>query len=115
VNSTVANGEIVSDTQKTVAVKSLPKETNTAVKHDEAGVLGMMTPNTFYLTLKANPGYDRKYTALGNVIAGADVLAQLRKDVAITNVRITRVGQAAQDFKTDDESFKKLLAAAGKR
>jgi hypothetical protein len=112
VKSGVASGQIVSDIQKKFAVKTLPKQLNPKVKHDAAGVFGMMTPNGFYLTLKANPGFDKKYTALGKVIAGADVIAQLKKDDAIRRIQITRVGQAARDFKADDESFKKLLEAA---
>ncbi len=107
-----ASAVIASEIQKKFAVKALPKQLNAAVKHDAAGVLGIAAPNAFYLTLKANPGFDKKYTALGKVIAGADVLAQLKKDDAIASIRITRVGQAARDFKTDDESFKKLLEAA---
>jgi hypothetical protein len=116
VKNGVANGEIVSDVQKKFAVKTLPKQSNPTVKHDSAGVFGMMAPNGFYLTLKPNPGFDRKYTALGKVIAGADVLAQLKPGDAIRRIQITRVGQAARDFKTDDEAFKKLLeAATGKK
>jgi hypothetical protein len=112
VKNGVATGEIVSDIQKKVAVKTLPKQVNPKVKHDAAGVFGMMTPNGFYLTLKANPGFDKKYTALGRVIAGADVVAQIKPGDQVRSIRITRVGQAARDFKTDDEAFKKLLEAA---
>ena len=116
VKSGVANGEIVSEIQKKFAVKTLPKQLNPKVKHDAAGVFGMMTPNGFYVTAKANPGFDRKYTALGKVIAGADVAAKLKAGDAIGRIQITRVGQAARDFKSDDEAFKKLLeAATGKK
>ena len=112
VKNGVANGEIVSDIQRKVAVKTLPKQLNAMVKHDAAGVFGMMSPNGFYLTLKANPGFDKKYTALGRVIAGADVLARIKPGDQVRTIRITRVGQAALAFKTDDEAFKKLLEAA---
>jgi cyclophilin family peptidyl-prolyl cis-trans isomerase len=115
VKNGVASGAIVSDMQKKFAVKSLPKQVNPAIRHDAPGVFGMTSPNGFYLTTKANPGFDRKYTALGKVIAGADVLARLKKDDAIRSIRILRVGKAAQDFKADDESFKKLLDAAAKK
>jgi hypothetical protein len=37
-------------------------------------------------------------------------LEGLKKGDAIRSIRITRVGQAARDFKTDDEAFKKLMA-----
>jgi hypothetical protein len=43
------------------------------------------------------------------VIAGADLLQGLKKGDQIRSVRITRVGQAARDFKTDDEAFKKQM------
>ena len=66
----LATMQVVSDTQKTVAMPKLPKTTNAALKHDAAGVLGLSGPNTFYLTLQKNAGLDRKYTALGKVIAG---------------------------------------------
>jgi carboxypeptidase Q len=115
VKNGVASGAIISDMQKKFAVKSLPKQVNPAIRHDAPGVFGMTSPNGFYLTTKANPGFDRKYTALGKVIAGADVLARLKKDDAIRSIRIIRVGKAAQDFKADDESFKKLLGAATKK
>ena len=106
----LATMQIVSDVQKSVAIPKLPKTTNKAVKHDAAGILGLSGPNTFYLTLQKNKGFDGKYAALGKVIAGADRLVGLKKGDAIRSVRITRVGQAARDFKTDDEGFKKLVA-----
>jgi hypothetical protein len=43
------------------------------------------------------------------VIAGLSSLNDLKKGDTIRGIRITRVGQAARDFKTDDEAFKKLL------
>ena len=110
--SGVASAIVVSDAQKSVAVTSLPKTINARLKHDAAGILGVSTPNGFYLTLAKNPGFDRRYTAIGRVIAGADLLAQIKKGDAIRSIRIIRVGQAARDFKTDDEGFNTLLAAA---
>lgn len=108
---------VLSDIQKSVAVaQALPKVTNPAVKHDAPGVFGVSSANTFYLTLKKNQGLDKKYTALGKVVAGADVLSQITKSDALRAVRITRVGDAARNFKTDDEAFKKLLdGAKGKK
>jgi cyclophilin family peptidyl-prolyl cis-trans isomerase len=101
--------QIVSDVQKTVAVPKLPKTTNKALKHDAAGVIGLSGPNTFYLTLQKKGGLDGKYPALGKVIAGLSHLQGLTKSEPIRAVRITRVGQAARDFKTDDEAFGKLM------
>jgi len=105
----LATMQIVSDVQKSVALPKLPKTTNKALKHDTAGVLGLSGPNTFYLTLQKKGGLDGRYAALGNVIAGADRLQGLKKGEPIRSVRITRVGQAARDFKTDDEAFGRLM------
>ncbi len=105
----VVAGLIVSDVQKSVAVPALPLAPNAAIKHDAAGVLGVSGPNAFYLTLKKRPGLDRTATAIGRTIAGLDLLKTLKKGDAIRSIRIVRVGQAARDFKTDNESFKKLL------
>jgi hypothetical protein len=105
----LATMQIVSDVQKSVAVPKLPKTTNKALKHDIVGILGLSGPNTFYLTLQKNKGLDGKYPALGKVIAGLSQLQDLKKGEPIRSVRITRVGQAARDFKTDDEAFGRLM------
>ena len=101
--------QIVSDVQKSVAIPKLPKTTNKALKHDAAGVIGVSGPNTFYLTLQKKGNLDGKSAAIGKVIAGADHLQALKKGEPIRSIRITRVGQAARDFKTDDEGFGKLM------
>ncbi|MGB8959027.1 MAG: M20/M25/M40 family metallo-hydrolase [Candidatus Aminicenantales bacterium] len=102
-------GLVVSDVQKSVAIPKLPLSRNTALKHDGVGVLGVSGPNAFYLTLRKRPGLDRTATAIGRTIAGLDLLKTVKKGEAIRSIRIVRVGQAARDFKTDDEAFKKLL------
>jgi cyclophilin family peptidyl-prolyl cis-trans isomerase len=107
----LATMQIVSEVQKSVAIPKLPKTTNKAVKHDGAGVIGLSGPNTFYLTLQKKGGLDGRYAALGKVIAGLDRLPGLKKGDAIRSIRITRVGQGARDFRTDDEAFGKLMAA----
>ena len=71
--------------------------------------IGLSGPNTFYLTLQKKGNLDGKSAAIGKVIAGADHLQGLKKGEPIRSIRITRVGQAARDFKTDDEAFKKLM------
>jgi cyclophilin family peptidyl-prolyl cis-trans isomerase len=103
--------QIVSDVQKSVAIPKLPKTTNKALKHDAAGVIGLSGPNTFYLTLQKKGNLDGKSAAIGRVIAGADHLQGLKKGEPIRSIRITRVGQAARDFKADDEAFGKLMEA----
>jgi len=92
-----------------VAVKSLPRRTNPVLKHDEPGILGMSSPNGFYLTTGKQAGFDRRYVAVGKVVAGIGVLAQIEKDDPIRSVRIYRVGKAAREFKTDDAAFKVLM------
>jgi cyclophilin family peptidyl-prolyl cis-trans isomerase len=114
VKSGLVSGTVVSEIQKTVAIAKLPKTKNAAVKHDAAGVLGLMGPNQFYITIQKNAGLDGRYTALGKVVAGADGLKDVKKGDPIRFIRITRVGQAARDFKTDDEAFKKLLGPTKK-
>jgi hypothetical protein len=105
----LATMQIVSEVQKSVAIPALPKTTNKALKHEIVGILGVSGPNTFYLTLQTNKGLDRKYAAIGKVIGGLSHLQYLKAGDAIQDVRITRVGQAARDFKTDDEGFGKLM------
>jgi len=102
-------GLIVSDVQKSVTVPSLPLTANAALKHDGPGVLGVSGPNAFHLTLKKRAGLDRTATALGRTVAGLDLLKTVKKGDAVRSIRIVRVGQAARDFKTDDEAFQKLL------
>jgi carboxypeptidase Q len=107
----VIAGTIVSDVQKSVAVPSLPLMPNAAIKHDAAGVLGVSGPNAFHLTLGKRASLDKTATAIGRTVAGLDLLKTLKKGEAIRSIRIVRVGQAARDFKTDDEAFKKLLGS----
>ncbi|HOQ59058.1 MAG TPA: M20/M25/M40 family metallo-hydrolase [Vicinamibacterales bacterium] len=103
--------QIVSDTQKSVAVARLPRTLNPKLGHDAAGVLGLSGPNVFYLTLQKKSSLNRRSAALGTVIAGLSHLQDLKKGDTIRAVRITRVGDGARDFKTDDEAFAKLLGA----
>ena len=109
VSSSVINAAIVSEIQKSVPTVALPAESNPAVKHDAPGVLGMNGPNLLYLTLAKAPSFDGRYSALGKVVAGKDVLAKLKPNDIIQMVRIVRSGPDAREFKTDPESFKKLL------
>jgi len=111
VRNGVIAGLIVSDIQKTVAIPALPLAPNVAIKHDAAGILGVSGPNAFHLTLGKRAGLDKTATAIGRTIAGLDLLKTLKKGEGIRSVRIVRVGQAARDFKTDDEAFQKLLEA----
>lgn len=105
----VLAGLIVSDTQKSMAVATLPLAPNAAVKNDGPGVLDITGPNGFALTLRKRAGLDKTATAVGRTIAGLDLLKTVKTGDPLRSIRIVRVGQAARDFKTDDEAFKKLL------
>jgi len=80
------------------AVKVMPKETNATLKHDKAGVLGMMAPNQFYITTGKASSYDKKYAAVGTVLADQKVVGALVKGDGITRVAIIRVGEKATAF-----------------
>jgi carboxypeptidase Q len=109
------NAIVLSETQKSVMVaRPLPKVLNASVKHDGPGVFGVSSNNGFYITTQKKPGLDGKYTALGRVVAGLNDLREVKKGDVIRAIRITRVGEPARNFKTDDEAFGKLLAAKKK-
>ena len=61
--------------------------------------------------LQSRKGLNGSYPAIGRVIAGSMHLKGLKAGEPIRSIRITRVGQAARDFKTDDEGFGKLMGA----
>jgi len=105
----MVSGVIESEAQRSVAVAELPLATNPAISHDGAGILGLSGPNSFYLTLNANSRLDEHYTALGRVIAGEHVLAELEAGDEIRSIRILRSGEAARNFRTDDETFQRLM------
>ncbi len=106
---------VSSPTQKAVAVPSLPKAINPALMHEAAGVVGVSAPNAFYITLAKDAALDRKFTAIGRVIASLGSVNDIKPADPIRSIRITRVGQAARDFKTDDETFRTLVASATKK
>jgi cyclophilin family peptidyl-prolyl cis-trans isomerase len=105
----VVSAVIDSEAQRSAAVANLPLTENPAVKHDGPGVLGVSGPNTFYLTLDAQPSLDGRYTALGKVIAGAHTLGDIAAGDGIQRVRILRSGEAALAFATDDDAFHQLM------
>ncbi len=104
---------VESEVQRGVAVDELPLTPNPAVRHDAPGILGLSGPNTFYLTLGADPSLDARFSALGRVVAGADRLRELTVGDEIRSIRILRSGERAQAFATDDEAFQRLLRGAG--
>lgn len=81
---------------KTNQPRMLMLETSPHVKHNMAGVVAMArfpkNPDSascqFYITLKAQPNLDFKYTIIGGVINGMDVVEHIQKGDKIVSVRI---------------------------
>ena len=103
------NAVIDSEIQRSVAISDLPLSPNPAVRHDGPGVLGLSGPSSFYLTLGPDSELDGQFTALGRVVAGAQVLGDFSAGDEVRSIRILRSGEAAQAFETDDEAFQRLL------
>ena len=70
-------------------------EVTPALKHDKAGMVAMaeiVDPNSascqFYITLAPAAFLDMQYAVFGKVVAGLDVVQQLRKGDKMTKVSI---------------------------
>jgi hypothetical protein len=111
----VVSAVVESEVQRAVNVPDLPVTPNRALRHDTAGILGLSGPSAFYLTLGPNPALDNRYTAMGKVIAGGQLLGQLAAQDPIRSIRIVRAGREAAAFATDDAAFARLLEAARRR
>jgi peptidylprolyl isomerase len=100
---------IDSETQRAVALRDLPLDPNPAVDHDGAGLFGLSGPANFFLSTGDDVGLDGDFTVLGRIVAGAHVLSDLATGDRIRSVRILRSGEAAMEFRTDNEAFQTLL------
>lgn len=80
------------------------QEINPDLKHDGPGILAMANsgPNTngsqFYITKSAQPHLDGGYNVFGHVVAGMDVVNEIKQGDYIVSVRIIRVGKAYKDY-----------------
>jgi hypothetical protein len=111
----LVRARVESEQQRAVAVAELPLPPNPGVKHDGPGVLGLSGSDSFHLTLQARPELDSQSTALGKVVAGEHRFGDLAPGDEIRSVRIIRAGEAAREFATDDEAFRRLLGEAVRR
>lgn len=89
----------------------------TDLTHDREGILSMANsgPNTngsqFFITHLATPHLDGKHTVFGHVVEGMSVVNTIKQNDFIRKVKIIRIGEKAQNFKTDETAFKAENAA----
>lgn len=98
-----------------------PNEIHPDLKHSGEGMLGMANsgPHTnssqFYITLSDRSYLDNSYTVFGHVIEGIEVVQSTAQEDVIDSVVIVRIGKKAKQFKSDTESFQKLVDAANQK
>jgi peptidylprolyl isomerase len=92
-----------------------PDEIDSTLRH-RMGVLSMANagPGTngsqFFITIVPTPHLDGMHTVFGQVVQGQSIVNAIRQEEKIDQVTIIRNGQAANEFKADQETFNRLLA-----
>jgi len=100
---------IDSDIQRSVSVRNLPLVSNPSVGGSGVGLFGLSGSANFFLSTGEDVDLDGDYTVLGRIVAGAHVLGDIEAGDRIRSVRILRSGEAAMEFRTDDDAFRALL------
>ncbi len=93
-----------------------PDELSADLKHDGAGVLSMANSgpdsngSQFFITLKEAPWLDGHHSVFGRVVEGLDVVATIAQDDKMDKIEIIRQGNAARNFKSDQEAWNRRVA-----